>query len=82
MNLRLLTKKNLPAMSNRVVMEECKGGDLFDKIVNNGIRLPEDRAREIVGCLLDAIAYLHERDIVHRDLKVSPWFTRYLTFLP
>jgi len=52
-------------------MEECKGGDLFDKIVNNGIRLPEDRAREIVSCLLDAIAYLHERDIVHRDLKVS-----------
>lgn len=53
-------------------MEECKGGDLFDKIVNNGIRLPEARVREIVGCLLDAIAYLHERDIVHRDLKVSP----------
>lgn len=67
---------NLTAAS--IVMEECKGGDLFDKIVNNEIWLPEDRAREIVGCLLDAIAYLHERDIVHRDLKVSP-VHRYLT---
>ena len=54
-----------------IVMEECLGGDLFDKIVNNGVNLTEDRACEIIGSLLDAIAYLHERDIVHRDLKVS-----------
>ena len=74
-NIYLRDKKIISpprAASNIVVMEECKGGDLFDKIVNNGIRLTEDRAREIVGCLLDAIAYLHQRDIVHRDLKVCP----------
>ena len=73
-NISSFTKNHLtttPA-SIIIVMEECKGGDLFDKIVNNGIRLTEDRAREIVGCLLDAIAYLHQRDIVHRDLKVCP----------
>jgi hypothetical protein len=59
-----------------IVMEECLGGDLFDKIVNNGVNLTEERACEIIGSLLDAIAYLHERDIVHRDLKVS-FVTRY-----
>lgn len=53
-----------------IVMEECMGGDLFDKIVKHGIKLTEERAGEIIGSLLDAIAYLHDRDIVHRDLKV------------
>jgi serine/threonine protein kinase len=54
-----------------IVMEECKGGDLFDRIVDGGVKLSEKRAAEIIGSLLDAICYLHERDIVHRDLKVS-----------
>ena len=54
-----------------IVMEECKGGDLFDRIVEGGVILSEKRAAEIIGSLLDAICYLHERDIVHRDLKVS-----------
>lgn len=52
-----------------IVMEECLGGDLFHKISSGGIRLPENRACEIVVSLLDAVAYLHNRDIVHRDLK-------------
>jgi hypothetical protein len=53
-----------------IVMEKCHGGDLFDKIVNGGVRLSEDRACAILNELLDAVAYLHERNIVHRDLKV------------
>ena len=45
--------------------------DLFDRIVDRGVKLDEVRASEVLGSLLDAIAYLHERQIVHRDLKVS-----------
>ena len=39
--------------------------------MDRGIKLGEVRASEILGSLLDAIAYLHERHICHRDLKVS-----------
>ncbi|KAL7554246.1 hypothetical protein ACHAWF_017664 [Thalassiosira exigua] len=52
-----------------IVMEECRGGDLFNEIVEKGAVLTELRVREVVEALLDAVAYLHERDIVHRDLK-------------
>ena len=53
-----------------IVMEKCEGGDLFGKIIEEETQLLEGRACEIVGSLLDAVAYLHDRNIVHRDLKV------------
>jgi len=54
-----------------IIMEELKGGDLFDRVVEGNTKLDEARASEILYGLLDALAYLHERNIVHRDLKAE-----------
>jgi len=54
-----------------IIMEELKGGDLFDRVVEGNTKLGEARASEILYSLLDALAYLHERNIVHRDLKAE-----------
>jgi calcium-dependent protein kinase len=54
-----------------IIMEKCQGGDLFDKIIKDGITFSEKMASQIIGNILDAVDYLHERNICHRDLKVS-----------
>jgi len=51
-----------------LILELCTGGELFDKIVNEGL-LQEKDAAEIMKQILSAIYYLHEHMIMHRDLK-------------
>jgi serine/threonine protein kinase len=51
-----------------VIMEYCSQGDLFSHIVNSGC-LGEGRSREIFQQIGDAVAYIHDKDIAHRDLK-------------
>ncbi len=53
-----------------IVMEQCRGRDLFDVITDDRYRPNESWARNIVASILDVVAYLHARHIVHRDLKV------------
>ncbi|KAL7548110.1 hypothetical protein ACHAWF_011402 [Thalassiosira exigua] len=59
-----------------LVTDLCEGGELFDAIVakssDEGGEAPcfeEARAAEIARQILTAIQYLHERDVVHRDVK-------------
>ena len=51
-----------------LVMELLTGGELFDRIVGLG-KYSEEDARYFSFKLLNAVLYLHDRNICHRDLK-------------
>ncbi|XAR53916.1 Non-specific serine/threonine protein kinase [Bertholletia excelsa] len=51
-----------------IVLEYVDGGELFDKIANQG-RLEEDEARRYFHQLINAVDYCHSRGVYHRDLK-------------
>ncbi|KAL3775698.1 hypothetical protein ACHAW5_007586 [Stephanodiscus triporus] len=58
-----------------IVTDLCTGGELFDKIVrktqesNDQSCFAEEEAAMVIYQMLDALSYMHERDIVHRDIK-------------
>jgi serine/threonine protein kinase len=51
-----------------IVTEYCEGGELFNKIVEQS-GIDELEAWDIMSKLLQAVKYLHDRNICHRDLK-------------
>ena len=51
-----------------IVMEHCRGGELFDRIVA-AQRFSERHAADIMSQMLSAVKHLHGHGIVHRDLK-------------
>ncbi|KIK57429.1 hypothetical protein GYMLUDRAFT_75618 [Collybiopsis luxurians FD-317 M1] len=53
-----------------IVTELCSGGELFDYLTEKG-RLSEDETKFLFGQLCLAVAYLHDKGIVHRDLKLE-----------
>lgn len=50
-------------------LARVSGGELFDRIVEKGFYTERD-ASQLIHQILDAVKYLHDMGIVHRDLKV------------
>ncbi|KIJ23536.1 hypothetical protein M422DRAFT_217509, partial [Sphaerobolus stellatus SS14] len=53
-----------------LVTELCSGGELYDYLIEKG-RLSEEETRIIFGQLCLAVAYIHDKGVVHRDLKLE-----------
>ena len=53
-----------------IIMNHCTGGELFDKLQNEG-PLPEHECAAITYQILHAISHCHSRGIVHRDIKAE-----------
>lgn len=51
-------------------MELCPNGELFDYLTQV-VRLSEKKTRQIMRNILEAVQWLHNMNVVHRDLKVS-----------
>ncbi|KAF2753207.1 calcium/calmodulin-dependent protein kinase [Pseudovirgaria hyperparasitica] len=51
-----------------IVTQLATGGELFDRICDQG-KYTEKDAAETIRQVLDAVNYLHKNNVVHRDLK-------------
>ncbi|XP_028568464.2 uncharacterized protein LOC114587821 isoform X4 [Podarcis muralis] len=55
-----------------IIQELATGGDVFDWILDQGYYTEKD-ASNVVRQVLEALAYLHNLHIVHRNLKLLKW---------
>merc|ERR1712034_27884 len=52
-----------------IVMEHCAGGDLFDFIVNEGVKTPPELEFNLIHQIFQAIHQCHSNGIIHLDVK-------------
>ena len=54
-----------------IVIELCHGGDMYDYLEKRDFRISEQRAWELATQTAGAVFYLHNYNIIHRDLKLE-----------
>jgi serine/threonine protein kinase len=52
------------------IMELCTGGDLVDHLVQAGQYSERDAAQVVAG-ICEAVAYMHDMGVMHRDIKLE-----------
>lgn len=76
--LRMVNHKNVVRLHDLfdtadklyLVLEYMPGGHLFQVLSNTKMHYTEERASVILRDVMEGLAYLHARGIVHRDVKV------------
>jgi len=54
-----------------IVIEYMAGKDMFDYIQKRNFMLSEERVKQLSVQIINAVRYLHDFGIVHRDLKLE-----------
>ena len=50
-------------------MELCEGGELFEHLIDSPDGLSEEKVKVLAKCLGEGLAYMHDRGVMHRDIK-------------
>lgn len=61
--------KLLNYFDSYIVLEYCSGGDLYEAIKSDLVPRKTKKIKHILNQIIDAIKFMHSKNIYHRDLK-------------
>jgi len=63
-----------------IVLEYCQNGDLFELLTNNSIQIGWKFRINLAKQAVAAIVYMHQHNILHRDVKSAVYLNFLLVF--
>lgn len=52
-----------------MALDHIDGFDLMQTIENDSMKLPPEKISDVLGKILDAVGFVHEQDMLHRDIS-------------